>query len=141
MVLPFLQMKERHPHFRWHARNWVLVHITVMHLRAMRHSLKDPDPDLKALEVYNQLMAKGTIKKRKIRPEPESSSKSSSEVSLNLQLTLHILIDPSPIAQCLKKSTWFTQSTRLASTCRQMQVPVSTQALIANPTNVALSIG
>ena len=48
------------------------MHITVMHLVAMRHLLKNPDPDLKVLEEYHQLMAKGTIKRWKIRPEPES---------------------------------------------------------------------
>ena len=81
-------MKACHPCCRWHASNWVLVHITVMHLDAMRRSLKNPDPDLKVLEQYEQLMAKGALKKCKIRLEPESESES--EVSLHLQFTLQI---------------------------------------------------
>ena len=84
MFLTFLQMKERHPRFRWHAKNWVLIHITVMHLDAMRRSLKKKDPDLKVLQ---ELEGKPAIKKRMIRPEPES--KSESEVILHLQFTSH----------------------------------------------------
>lgn len=72
-----------------------------MHLEAMRRSRKKPDPDLKDLEQYKQLTAKGAIKKRKIRPEPGSESES--EVSLHLQFTLHIPIDPSLIAQRPRK--------------------------------------
>ena len=90
-VLTFLQMKERHPHCRWHARNWVLVHITVMHLEAMRRSLKTRDPDLKVFEQYERLTAKGTIKKRKIRLEPESESES--EVSLTTHTPINISHD------------------------------------------------
>ena len=84
MFLTFLQMKKCHPHFQWHARNWVLVHITVVHLVVMRCSLKNPDPDLKVLKEYHQLTAKGTIKRWKIRPEPESEPES--EVSLHFYL-------------------------------------------------------
>ena len=87
-------MKDHHPRFRWHARNWVLVHIAVMHLEATRRSLKKQDPDLKVLQEYEELISKGTIKKHKIRLEPESES--GSEVNLHLQFTLHTLIDPSP---------------------------------------------
>jgi hypothetical protein len=115
-----------------------------MHLRAMRHSLNNPDPDLKALKKYEELTAKGTIKKCKIRPELESESES--EVILKLQFTLHIQIDPSLIAQRLKESTQSTWSAsahkqKAITQKKQMQVPVSTQALIANPTDVALPAG
>ena len=84
MLLTFLQMKARHPRCRWHSQNWVLKHITVMHLDAMRRSLKQSDSDLKVLEEYEQL-TKGPINKRKIRLVPESESES--EVSLHLQFT------------------------------------------------------
>jgi hypothetical protein len=90
MFPTLLQMKELHPRCRWHAGNWVLVHITVMHLSATRCSLNNPDPDLKALKEYEELTAKGTIKKRKIRPELESESES--EVSLKASV---LQIDPS----------------------------------------------
>jgi len=92
-VLTFLQMKECHPRCRWHARNWVLVHITVMHLEAMRHSLKTHDPDLQVFEQYECLTAKGTIKKCKIRPEPESESESKSESKSEVSLTTHTPIN------------------------------------------------
>jgi len=81
-------MKANHPCCRWHTGNWVLVHIAVMHLEATRCSHKILDPDLKVLERYGQLTAKGTIKKRKVRPEPESDSEH--EVSLHLRFTLHV---------------------------------------------------
>ena len=55
-----------------------------MHLIAMRHLLKNPDPDLKVLEEYHQLTAKGTIKRQKVRLEPESEPES--EVSLHFYL-------------------------------------------------------
>lgn len=56
-------------------QNWVLKHITVMPLDAMRCSLKKSDSDLEVLEEYEQL-TKGPINKRKIRPAPESESES-----------------------------------------------------------------
>ena len=82
MFLLFLQMKKRHPRFRWHAKNWVLEHIALMHLEAMRRSLKMSDPDLDTLKRYKRLMAKGVMRKRKARPEPNSESESESDVSL-----------------------------------------------------------
>jgi len=91
MFLTVLQMKEHHPRFRWYANNWLLVHISVMHLAATRRSLKKRDPDLKVLQEYENLTGKGIGKKRKIR-----ESESESEVSLHLQFTLYTAIDPSP---------------------------------------------
>jgi hypothetical protein len=93
-------MKQRHPRFRWHAKNWVIEHIAVMHLEAMRRLFKKPDPDLETLKQYEQLTAKGTIGKRKARPEPDSESES--EVSLHHQ---YIPTDPSPIVQRPRKSS------------------------------------
>lgn len=134
MFLTFLQMKERHPRFRWHGGNWLIEHIAVGHLEAMRRSLKRRDPDLQDLQEYDQLVAEGIVKKRKIRPEPESESES--DVSLLIQFTSHVPIDPSPFAQRPRKSIRSTTSAPIRkqtiSKHNQVQVLVSTQAFIEN---------
>jgi len=123
-------MKDCHPRFKWHAKNWVLMHISVMHLEATRRSLKMHDPDLKILQEYEELTSKGIIKKHVIRLEPESEPES--KVSLCLQFTQLNPIEPSSIAQHLRS----TQSTQLVPihTLKQRQVQdlVSTKVLIAD---------
>ena len=123
-------MKDCHPHFKWHAKNWVLMHISVMHLEATRHLLKMCNPDLKILQEYEELTSKGIIKKRMIRLEPESEPES--KVSLCLQFTQLNPIEPSLIAQHLRS----TQSTQSVPICtlkqRQVQDLVSTKVLIAD---------
>ena len=105
-----------------------------MHLDAMRRSLKRRDPDLKVLKEYDQLVAKGIVKKCKTRPELESDSKSN--VSLSIQFTSHVPIDPSLLAQHPRKSICPTMSApvhkQMISKHKQVQVLVSMQALIDN---------
>jgi len=152
ILLTFLQMKDCHPRFKWHVKNWVLMHISVMHREATRRLLKmrNPDlmhisvmhheatrrllktcdPDLKILQEYEELTSKGIIKKRMIRPEPESEPES--EVSLCLQFTQLNPIEPSSIAQ-RPRSTQSTQSVPIHTLKqRQVQDLVSTKVLIAD---------
>jgi len=87
------------------------------------------DPDLKVAERYRQLVAKGTVKKHKVRPEPESDSEH--EVSLHLWFTLQIPFDLSPIAQRPRKS----------ARTRQWLRAVCTKTSFGDPTDMVPAAG